>query len=431
MKSVSSIARMVRLSALALPCLLPLLSGCDLESYPADLTYPLRSDPIVTTPPGSTVWDTFGPGQLDHHMAHLGELGGKTFDPAKLPGKERQQLEAALRDIFGTPAEPKVYLKEAEQDTKDLIKDLKLDDATLKHGSIVYRRHCMHCHGVTGDGRGPTGPWVNPTPRDYRQGLFKFMSTGVRVNDRKPRRADIHRTLEHGIEGTSMPSFSLLLEKEKEALISYVMHLSIRGEVERYTMEPILDGRGLEGSVREQVEDLLTNSRSGLLLAWAKSNEKGIEPTDYPYTDGDSAEARKQREASITRGYKLFTDPRGSASCINCHLDFGRQAPFRYDKWGTLVRPANLTAGVYRGGRRPIDLYWRVRGGIDPSQMPRADFDDKESNKEQWRDKADPYWDLVNFVQALPYPQMLPKDIKEEIYGTRTRPETDTKHAQR
>lgn len=416
-----SFARMVRVSALAIPCLLPFLCGCDLEPYPAEFRYPLRSDPIVTSPPGSTRWDTTRPGQLDNHIAHLSdpEIGGKTLDPAKLPAKDRADLETALSEIFGTPAAPTVNLKDADEETKNHIETLMLDKEKLAAGSKVYRRHCMHCHGVTGDGRGPTGPWVNPTPRDYRQGLFKFMSTDVRVNNRKPRRDDLYRTLEHGIEGTSMPSFGLLQDHEKEELVSYVIHLSLRGECERYTMEPILDGSGLEGgSVRDRVDELIRNS----LKAWADSNAKGIEPSNYPYKENDD-----DRQASVRRGYKLFTDPRGSASCINCHLDFGRQAPFRYDKWGTMVRPANLTAGVYRGGRRPVDLYWRIRGGIDPSQMPRADFEDKTANREQWSNNADPYWDLVNFVQALPYPRMLPDDIRDEIYGSRKA----TEHAQR
>ncbi len=409
MSSAVSFARMVRVLALAIPCLLPFLSGCDLEPYPTELTYPLRSDPIVTSPPGSTRWDTTLPGKLEMHIAHLSDPGidGKTLDPAKLKPEDRSKLDQTLNDIFGTPAAPRVFLKGADDDIKGRIQDLKLDEKTLEHGSRVYRRHCMHCHGVTGDGRGPTGPWVNPTPRDYRQGLFKFMSTDVRVNNRKPRREDLRRTLEHGIEGTSMPSFGLLQEDEREALVSYIIHLSLRGECERYTMEPLLDGSGLEGTVPERVADLLGD----LLKAWGDSNAKGIEPGEYRSKEHD--------EASIRRGYTLFTDPRGAASCINCHVDFGRQAPFRYDKWGTLVRPANLTSGVYRGGRRPIDIYWRIRGGIDPSQMPRADFDDKTANKDQWRDNADPYWDLVNFIQALPYPKMLPDDIRENIYGTR------------
>jgi hypothetical protein len=42
--------------------------------------------------------------------------------------------------------------------------------------------------------------------------------------------------------------------------------------------------------------------------------------------------------------------------------------------------------------------------------MPKAQF-------EQGADKnAEPFWDVVNFVQALPYPQMLPEEIREQIY---------------
>jgi mono/diheme cytochrome c family protein len=350
-------------------------------------------------------WETNRPGIMESGLAHFTEVGGKTLDPSKLADKDRRALEQALQDIFGTPANPKVGAGE-----KDQRKALKLDDEKfLEKGSLVYRRHCMHCHGVTGDGRGPTGPWVNPHPRDYRQGLFKFISTATDVDDRKPRRDDIRRTLERGIEGTSMPSFSLLKEEEKdnekEAVISYVIHLSLRGEVELQVMKPLLDGSGLEGSVADTVKDYA----QVYLEKWARSSEKSIDPGTYPYREGDQA----QLQASITRGYKIFTDPKGSGSCIACHLDFGRNTPFRYDQWGTLVRPSNLTAGVYRGGRRPIDLYWRVRGGVPPSGMPRADL------KVNTAQKTDDYWDLVNFIQALPYPQMLPSDIRDAIYTTR------------
>ena len=49
---------------------------------------------------------------------------------------------------------------------------------------------------------------------------------------RRPRRDDLIRTLSKGIDGTSMPAFGLLPLKEIEQLASYVVHLSIRGEVE-------------------------------------------------------------------------------------------------------------------------------------------------------------------------------------------------------
>ena len=58
------------------------------------------------------------------------------------------------------------------------------------------------------------------------------------------------------------------------------------------------------------------------------------------------------------------------------------------------ILPRNLRKGVYRGGRRPVDLYWRIHNGIDGSGMP-------ESNKAAL--KEDDLWDLVNYVLELPY----------------------------
>jgi mono/diheme cytochrome c family protein len=263
---------------------------------------------------------------------------------------------------------------------------------------------------VDGDGRGPTGPWLSPHPRDYRLGRFKFMSTALSVGGgRKPRREDLVRTVRVGIDGSSMPSFALLLPEEIEQVVSYVIHLSLRGQVEYDTMRNILTNNGTanleEGDIGAHCEYRLKQ----FLTAWAAS-DKVEAPGAYPYKDD-------QLEASIRRGYALFTDPKGAASCIACHTDFGRQVPFRYDEWGTLVRPANLTAGVYRGGRRPIDLYWRIRLGVPPSQMPAAT--DLKRDDARGTDQT---WDLVNFVQALPYPQMLPEDIRKRIYIEATAP---------
>src|SRR5207237_5902064 len=130
-----------------------------------------------------------------------------------------------LEESFGRPASPKVDVEDADAH--------RLDEPTLAAGSKLYRRHCLHCHGLNGDGRGPTAPWVNPHPRDYRLGKFKFTSSTVKAGDRKARREDLLRTLKQGIEGTSMPSFALLDEqKELQPLISYVIHLSLRGQVE-------------------------------------------------------------------------------------------------------------------------------------------------------------------------------------------------------
>ena len=42
----------------------------------------------------------------------------------------------------------------------------------LQQGRKVYMKNCMHCHGVSGDGAGPTAEYLYPRPRDYRLGVF-------------------------------------------------------------------------------------------------------------------------------------------------------------------------------------------------------------------------------------------------------------------
>ena len=51
-------------------------------------------------------------------------------------------------------------------------------------GYAIYRKNCLHCHGVSGAGDGPTAPFLYPLPRDYRKGIFKFTSTAERCQAR-------------------------------------------------------------------------------------------------------------------------------------------------------------------------------------------------------------------------------------------------------
>src|SRR5262249_50719201 len=126
--------------------------------------------------------------------------------------------------------------------------------------------------------------------------------------------------------------------------------------------------------------------------------------------------------ASVERGHQVFL----KAGCIGCHTDYGRQTPYLYDKWGTLARPLNLTTNTYRGGRRPIDILYRIKGGIDPSGMPKVggSLDVKKPDPNNPKNEIVDveatnlaHWDLVNFVRALPYPQMLPDNVRKAVYG--------------
>src|SRR5262249_47370126 len=152
-------------------------------------------------------------------------------------------------------------------------------------------------------------------PRDYRQGLFKFTSIQVPQGSRKARREDLLRTLKQGIEGTSMPSFALLSEQELGQLISYVIHLSMRGQVEFEVLKEVL---GPDADSDTDVEELGNKKLKVIWTAgWKPSFEQGIDVGNVPayaskpHNELSPAE-KKELDDSIRRGFAQFTTGKAS-----------------------------------------------------------------------------------------------------------------------
>jgi mono/diheme cytochrome c family protein len=416
---------------------LVLLPGCGGDTYSEAMIYPVRVDPIINETPPREVLEPDRPGQLPlFTLKDVEDIRNpfytdykdkvatfKVVDPTKLAPVDRDELQETLQDLFGTPAHPKVELISAE--TRNI---LQLDEGTLKQGSRLYRLHCLQCHGLTGDGRGPTAKWVNPHPRDYRKGLFKFQSVDQVAGGgelRPPRREDLIRTLYEGVEGTAMQSYNMLPESELNALVSYIVHLSIRGEVEEAVFKEavpdsqtgMLDTKSLP---RGSIAGYLRGKRGAggkvrdIAEKWRDANEddRKVKVGPYKFKEPGPHASQAEKDAfkeafdrSIQNGYDIFVG-RGpvSGGCTQCHYDFGRKSLFKFDVWGTMVRPRDLTKSVYRGGRRPVDLYYRIHSGINGSGML----------KQGGLLTPDQIWDVVNFVRALPYSQMR-KDLKPAI----------------
>ena len=80
---------------------------------------------------------------------------------------------------LGTPDEPEFpAVKDAEGAEIQIVERRRLKMAAGPFGKDedgnprgLYRQHCAHCHGVTGDGAGATAAFLNPYPRDYRPDL--------------------------------------------------------------------------------------------------------------------------------------------------------------------------------------------------------------------------------------------------------------------
>ena len=269
---------------------------------------------------------------------------------------------------------------------------------SLHESAEMYSKQCMHCHGVSGGGDGSTAEYLDPRPRDYRPGKFKFTAL---KNKARPRREDLLRTLTEGIYTTAMPSFRRFSDTQLHGLVDYVELLSKRGETELLLIEEYEPGYGI---AMEKVFE----TYQFVLGRWI-----GQEAELIVYED-DVPPATPER---IAHGRELFLGAEGAgANCVSCHGEDGRgggpsaeevnpvtQKRERVkDDWGDEISPRDLTAGLYRFGRRPIDLYRRIYAGINGTPMPEHfGMQITEADGTQRLLDEEDVWDLVHYVRSL------------------------------
>jgi mono/diheme cytochrome c family protein len=240
---------------------------------------------------------------------------------------------------------------------------------TLRDSAELYRLQCLHCHGVEGGGDGPTGRFLDPRPRDYRKGIFKFTPLKDKA---QPRRADLYSILDQGVTGTAMPSFRRLSIAQLEGLVDYVRLLSMRGMVE----QDLSATYELDEAIKAEY---VVESYSTVFGKWRRSEEEAGELVTT-FEEG----VPEPTAESIARGRELFMDD-AIAKCYTCHgpaghgdgisawtvdPETGKKKEAYVDDWGFPIRPRNLTHGLYRGGRRPIDVFRRMKNGINGTPMP-------------------------------------------------------------
>ncbi len=392
-RTVSKTVLVVALSGVLLSIITVAFSGCGSQSdYPTHLAFPSRTDRLVLKIPEIAPPGPSSPGKLEAELAELDGRGGKTAEPLTVSAEARSSLDQFLRDSFGTPAAPTIHLINDDGVTA-MAERMGLTSDSLTEAGKLFRKHCQGCHGLPGDGRGPAGLFINPYPRDFRRGSFKFVSTGEGM---KPRRPDLLRTITEGMKGTTaMPSFGLQPEQERELLAKYVTYLAIRGQVEFQTLAEQVSVSGAG-----EVAHFASMRLKEVLAEWEKAEHAPALPT----APDDGEPRSKTHEAAVRRGYELFTAKTGT-ECLKCHGEFGRKPLLRYDIWGTIARPADFTATNLKGGTRPEDVFARIRGGIAAVGMPaHPNLSERQ------------VWDLVRFVRSVPYPRELPEGIQEVVY---------------
>ena len=359
--------------------------GCrsEMDGYSPDLRYPLRSDSLVLTVPPSVPLSPASSGKLDESIEMFSTLGGTLLRSNSLSTSQQQQLAHALDERFGTPAAPLLNLSIPLSS----IAGTSLSPADLTSGSRLYRRSCVQCHGLSGDGRGPTGPWLYPHPRDFRPGVYK-LAVGIG----KPTVDSLKHVIRTGVPGTSMPVFDAVSPTDLDALVAYVVHLSVRGETESRVMQAMMSPES------DDVDDIPSAVDAQSARIWQKWVAAQTPVDLNPSDDVSNINVAE----SSRRGMTLFN---GVAGCASCHVNYGRQEQFRYDVWGVAARVPDLTRGEYRWGSTHDDHARKIRHGIPGAGMP----SNPGLTAEQVRD-------LVAFIRELPYPARLPDDVRASVY---------------
>jgi len=212
-------------------------------------------------------------------------------------------------------------------------------------GKEIYERRCIGCHGVNGDGKGPSAIFFKTKPRDFTTGIFKFHSTPGA--DALPTDQDLFITISHGLWGTAMPPWYSLTSNERIAVIQYIKTFSKRWQ------------------------------KDEVLAPIAVAPEPEVSQT------------------SIAHGHEVY-----AANCVICHGDTGHGdgvlATSEQNVWGLPAPPANYTlpAGVTGGvklGHDGTHLFKTVMNGIGGGPMP------------PYAGTLSPQdvWDVVHFIQSL------------------------------
>ena len=343
------------------------------------------------------------------------------FVPAESAGElsklHQTNLAEGLRWMFGTPARPRILLElpDSSQNNESLetTTDLDavaveltamsalaneamtfLDSHRLAHGMHVYTLRCAGCHGDSGDGNGPAGHYLRPRPRDYRRGIFKFTSTPYGA---RPARQDLVRTIRRGAKGTSMPAFPWMSKNDLDAVIDYVIYLSLRGSIEEAVVYVADDYD--EDEPIEAVE--FADAMETEVDRWTQAQDQVVRPV--------SAEPAYDL-ASVKAGRNLFIE----SSCYGCHGNDAKgqtewlnpeflaaqetaagddRVEINYDAWGEPAPAANITARLLHGGRRPIDIYRRIYTGINGTPMPQFG--------QNFADRPEAIWHMVHYVMHI------------------------------
>ncbi|MBP9673910.1 MAG: c-type cytochrome [Bacteriovoracaceae bacterium] len=108
--------------------------------------------------------------------------------------------------------------EQAFKEGKEFAGKNKVSAQTLNLGKSTYMEYCVSCHGDKGDGKGVAAKGMDPIPRDFTLGLYKF---GQVPAGELPHDADFSAIIKKGLHGTAMLPWDIS-EERIHAVTQYI-----------------------------------------------------------------------------------------------------------------------------------------------------------------------------------------------------------------
>ena len=112
------------------------------------------------------------------------------------------------------PLKPRVP-EDQRAEAKAMKNPIPVNDANLAKGKALFENKgtCFNCHGKTGEGNGPAGAMLNPSPRNFTNCKFH----------KKRKDGELFWVIKNGSAGTGMVSLvpGTITEEEAWTIINY------------------------------------------------------------------------------------------------------------------------------------------------------------------------------------------------------------------
>ncbi len=138
----------------------------------------------------------FAPDELNDTIAYVQSLGGK---PGVARAQKQREVKSALLAIRaqGEPTRTLQIESMYNPTWANVTNPMPPSPRSLTHGKYIFVTNCIGCHGVLGDGKGPSAQYLQPQPFNFTTAQQQsILSDG-----------QMYHAILLGQEGTAMPAW--------------------------------------------------------------------------------------------------------------------------------------------------------------------------------------------------------------------------------